>query len=488
MEDQLKSLKVTRLKELKGSMAFNFLTIKPFNLILLTSIIFHLSSIPAWAVEMKFNGQARLRFFYTNNLSDAHSGKEKVCPNLDGDLNQTCDDQEIFKDAQFRLKMTAAKGITTGVAVVDFLSQKDDENVATLSPSDQTIHTGNWRLGSEGFGGGLDSIVLREGYLRATFPALSVIIGRQGIHLGHGLILDDTADALVVAIPAGSVGFTLGDIKLVESESLLNGNGDTEIYFAHMAWVPQPNAVMELFLIRLQDRGPNLTFNGVCKDPNDTPPASQSCEIKEDLGGDLMRLFVVGWTLNTKADRYHLGFEADHLTGRIVKAGEDIRLRGFNSLIKIKIPWPVAQIRLTGVYASGQKINDIGNKLNINAISPNFVLGNILVNNEFNSDRDGGNIGGLTAIRLAAERPLQGDFHGELALIWARLTQRPALDIDQDLGWEIDFNTTYPFDDHLLWKADFGILLTGEGWQGIYGDPEADNHQIKLSTRLVYTF
>ena len=150
-------------------------------------------------------------------------------------------------------------------------------------------------------------------------------------------------------------------------------------------------------------------------------------------------------------------------------AAESIRIRGFNALLEIKLLGPIANVGLTGIYASGQDPGDHpaagGDDINVNAISANYVLGNILVNNEITSDRDGGSIGGLTAIRLTLERPFWNRLDGELVVIWAQLTESPGSGIDSDLGWEIDFNTTYPFSDHLVWKSGLGILFSGEAWE-----------------------
>jgi len=469
-----------------------------FLLFSLTSCILHLTSDIAGAAEVQFSGEVRLRGFYTNNLSDARNRDGDLCPGPDGILDETCDDEEAFSDARFRLKMTAAEGIATGVAVVDFFSQ-EGRTVAALSRT-ATVETGNWRLGGEGFGGSLDTLFLREGYLRASFPWLNVLLGRQRIQLGHSLVLDDTADALVLAVPAGPASLTFGDLKLVESDSDNTGGGsDTDTYFSHLAWVPTTDVVTTLFLIYLRDPGPSLIFNGVCEDPEITPPTFQSCTLS-DLGDDQMRLYILGWTLDKQSGLFRFGLEADLLNGSISTdettdlnpTGEDIKLRGLNGLVQMSLIWPSLQIGLTGVYASGQGSEDSpqagGKKLNINALSPNFVLGNILINNETESDRDGGNIGGLTAVKLALGGRAGQKLQAEAAVLWAQLTERPAPGVDRDLGWEFDLNGIYPLDDHLIWTSGFGILLTGEGWQGIYGDPDATNHQIKLATKLVYTF
>ena len=219
------------------------------------------------AAEMDLEGEVQVRGFYTQNLSDAHSGNSKECPGPDGELgtgDDTCDDQEAFNDIRFRLRIKAAHGIAAGVAVVDLFSQ-EGENVATLSPeSSTTVETGFWRMGSEGPGAGLTTIVLREGYLQFTLPRASMVIGRQGIHLGHGLILDDTVDALVVLIPAGQVGLTFGNVKLVEADSDIGGDLDTDIYFSNVSWTPSPSAVTNFFIVYLRDRGPDLAIKGFC--------------------------------------------------------------------------------------------------------------------------------------------------------------------------------------------------------------------------------
>jgi hypothetical protein len=463
---------------------------------LLSIIHYQLSTINAWAVEVTFGGEVRLRGFYTNNLSDAHSDDEDVCPGSDGVLDESCDDQEAFNDARFRLRMTAAEGIATGVAVVDFLSQEGRSVSAfTRSPGEE-VQTGNWRMGGEGFGGSLETLFLREAYLHASFSWLNLVLGRQTIRLGHSLILDDTADALVLAIPAGPVSLTFGDLRLIEADGdATSFKADADAYFSHLAWALPSGTVTSLFAVYLRDPGPGLVFNGFCKDPLAAPPAQQSC-VLSDLGDDQMKLYIVGWTLDRQSGLFRIELEADLLRGLLSTnkatalnpAGEDIKLRGVNGLAGMSLIWTNLQLGLTGVYASGQPSEDLGEELNVNALSPNFVFGNILVNNETRSDRDGGNIGGLIAIKLTVGGPVLKKLNGEAAVLWARLTEKPSPGAEQDLGWEFDLNTSYPFDDHLNWTTGLGILMTGEGWQGIYGDPDATNNQIKLSTKLIYSF
>ena len=454
-----------------------------------------LGSIFVEAAEIKLNGELRYRAFYSDNLSDAHDHNGPSCPDSDGTLDQSCDDQEAFSDLRFRAKMTASQGIASGVVMVDFLSQVGTD-VATLSATSGRDETGNWRLGSEGSGDDVTTVVLREAYLRVTLPWFTAQAGRHAIHLGHSLIFDDVADAITLAIPAGPVGITFGNLKLVESATKMGtSSSDSDIYFANASWTVRPTVVTSLFFLTLQDRGPSLTLHGVCQDPAGVPPAFQSCAV-EDLGNDRAQLLVGGLTLDIKRERFYLGFEVDLLQGGIETrditdlnpGGNNLDLKGLNALLELEFRWPFLIVGLTGVYASGQDVSRLDDEININAISANYVLGNILVNNEMDSDRDGGSIGGLTAVRLSLQKNLRDQLVGEFVVIWARMTERPAPGIDPELGWEFDLNATYTFDDYLVWVSGIGFLLVDEAWEGVYGDPFAEDNLIKVSTKFIFTF
>ena len=457
-------------------------------------LIYWMGSNLVLAAEVKLNGELRYRAFYSNNLSDAHDHNGPSCPDSDGTLDQSCDDQEAFSDLRFRAKMTASQGIASGVVMVDFLSQEGTD-VATLSATSGTDETGNWRLGSEGSGDDITTVVLREAYLRITLPRFTAQAGRHAIHLGHSLIFDDVADAITLAIPAGPVGLTFGNLKLVESATKMGTGNDSDIYFANASWTVRPTVVTSLFFLTLQDRGPNLILNSVCQDPTGVPPAFQTCAI-EDLGDDRAQLLVGGLTLDIKKERFYMGFEVDLLQGEIETRGitdlnpegNNLDLKGLNTLLELEFRWPFLIVGLTGVYASGQDVSRLDDEININAISANYVLGNILLNNEMDSDREGGSIGGLTAVRLSLQKTLRDQLVGEFVVIWARMTERPAPGIDPELGWEFDLNATYTFDDHLVWVSGIGTLLVGEAWEGIYGDPSAEDNLIKASTQFIFTF
>jgi hypothetical protein len=439
-----------------------------------------LGMAPARAADIDFGGEFRVRGFSTNNLSD---------------LNSHINDTEAFVDGRVRLKVSATQGIATGVVMVDFFNGNQGQDVATLNSSAVGDGTGNRTLGSEGFGGSLDSIRLKEGYLRVSWPAFHLVVGRQAVTLGHGLILDDWVDAVSVAIPMGWASLTFSDL-IIDNQD--NGSDNTSGYLADLNISPTSGFRSGLFLFYLNDRGPNLNFN---ETPYFFPcgiATLDSCPLS-DFGNDKASLSIVGWTMDGKGESYDWATELNYLNGAIRTndptalnpAAQKIGMRGSNALIRVGwIPGAV-DVHLTGIYASGQNPNDlppVGHKLNINAVSANFVLGNILVNNETISDRDGGSIGGLTAGKLAVGwRPVT-QVRTELAWILARLTERPASDASRVLGSEFDANASWQLEHDLLLTGGFGILLPGEAWMTLLADSRAKNSAIKLSTALNYKF
>ncbi len=443
--------------------------------------------LPARAAEMKFGGEFRTRGFYTNNLTDLNSGK---------------DDQEAFNDARFRLKVSATEGLATGVVLIDFFSGSQGQDVAALNSTSTGDRTGDRVLGSEGFGRSLDVIRLKEGYLRVSWPLLHLVVGRQGVTLGQGLILDDTADAVSVAIPMGWASLTFVDLLI---DTPPGGSGNTSAYLANLNLSPSADFGSSLFALLLKDRGPNLFYTPSFSIPANllpVPPCvavtAHGCNLS-DFGDDQAVLAVLGWAMDHHGPSFRWATELNYLKGSIRTdqavamnpSARGIDLRGGNALGQFGWTGQRTDIQLTGIYSTGQKPNDLpptGHKLNINAISPNFVLGNILVNNETVSDRDGGNIGGLTAAKLAIGWRPGGMIRAELAGIRAQMTERPAAGESRDLGWELDANASWQMDPHLLLTGGFGILFPGDAWMTLKADPAATDHMIKASTKLIYTF
>lgn len=447
-----------------------------------------------YAADINIGGEFRSRAFYTQNLSDAHGHRDNsVCPGGDlssGTIDDTnCDDQEAFADIRVRMKVTASQGMATGVVLVDFFNDHRGQDAATLNTGATGSGTGDHVLGGSGFGRSLDTVSLREAYLRVSWPAMHFIAGRYGFKLGNGLILDDTADAVTIAIPATWATFTFSQL-LLDTNS--RGSGNTTLYLSNLSMAPYTKFKTGLFGFFLNDRGPNLVMNPC------VPGSTVGCPITV-FGDDQMVLTGLGWTMDFKGKTFHWATELDYLKGTIRTknpaprnpSGDDISLRGINALAQLGWTGRAMDAELTGIYGSGQDPEDYpgtGDRININAISPNFVLGNILVNNETTSDRDGGDIGGLSAGKMAIGWRPDPMVRLEAVGIVAWLSEKPLTGESRYLGWEVDGNLSWEIERDLRLEAGLGFLFTGGGWKNLLNDPGAGGTIVKGSTKLVYSF
>jgi hypothetical protein len=248
----------------------------------------------------------------------------------------------------------------------------------------------------------------------------------------------------------------------------------------------------------LKDRGPNLSFNQSAFFAPCGFGTPSSCPLT-DFGTNEASLATVGLSMDQQLTAFRWAAELDYLTGSITThdptalnpSARKISMQGMNALGQVGWTGNRYDGLFTALYATGQKAGNLppgGDKLNINSISPNFVLGDILVNNENVSDRDGGDVGGLTAVKLALGWKATPLFRAELAAIWAQLTEAPANNAPRNLGREFDLNASWQLEPRLLLTAGAGVLFPGGGWKTLFVDPQANDNMIKISTKLTYTF
>ncbi|MFY9268970.1 MAG: hypothetical protein WAO55_04385, partial [Candidatus Manganitrophaceae bacterium] len=216
------------------------------------------------------------------------------------------------------------------------------------------------------------------------------------------------------------------------------------------------------------------------------------------------------WTLGLTADGtfgpVNLGAEFNYLTGKMEKVGggPDVDLEGMNVLLKGGAKVASADAGLTLLYTSGDK--NKSDKANINGISGNFVLANILVNDNINSDREGqcasingsrigtgsrGCVGGagITAVKASFGLPglVTENCYTEAAVIWAQTTKEIASGAKKDLGIEVDLNHKHKIDDNLSIGVNLGYLVSGDAWKSTNVNNNAHN-QVKGVIFLNYMF
>lgn len=433
-----------------------------------------------YAAALNFGGDFRVRGIYGENLFDADDSK---------------DDSVAFGDARFRLKISATSGMTTAVTVVDYSNAYNEPGNAACPDGDgvaDACATGNYRLGSTNFGNSYGIVGVREAYLKLDFGMSQFAFGRKQFKLGNSLILDDTMDAIAAKIEAKPVDIVLATGKLHESNATgISGDtgGDTDIYLLKADFThdyPKEESVyggphaVGLFMTYLKDRGPKFL----------------EADDKTDL-------ITYGVTANGVFGPMTVTFEVDVLDGKQNNTGatQDVDLSGFNLLVGGGANVGGTPANLTFLYTSGEEPGDIYNT-NINGISGNYVLGNLLGNSS-NNDRagkcasvKGGRIGsgsssciggfGYTAVKLGVGLPkMSPNFKGDVAIIWARTTENATLDAEKDLGIELDVNATHKLDEHVSVSVKLGYLFSGDAWKTI---GPGDDDQMKGLASINYTF
>jgi hypothetical protein len=510
----------------------------------------------ASAVDLQIHGEYRIRAFDMNNVFDARSGGNSAagCGTPPG----SCNDQMRFIDQRFRLTTTAGAGITSGVVTLDFLNTNDTTRPTSYltEPSVSGSGTGDYRFGTAGFGGSLNAVGVREAYLEMAFPELTLIAGRQHVVLGHSIVYDDVADGVTAVLP---VAFWHGQLS-VSALEIFNDNAtmpfgsgnNTNLYLVNMQMNPSPPHAFNVYGGVLRDRGPTL-LNGLIYGAMQTdgvplvPPGT-------NLSPATGTVFLAGAAYDTRVGPSTFSFEFDAMRGfidSVPAAGGPVSLslEGFDLMAAQTIDTGPVTLGLMIVYASGSGQDDFGevgkspSGINMTDISPNFVLGNILVNNEAFSDRDGttlqnggflcpngtraaaGQCGalnqggaGLIAVKLSAGGEVAQGLRLDGAAIYAKTVDpvipnidstspnyctptygppppgsppNPSCKVDDRLGWELDLNASYQADANLMIKAGGAFLIADNAFSGLYNNDftKYDSSWItKLYVKVVYRF
>lgn len=438
---------------------------------------FFLQTASLYAADVKFEGDFRVRGIYADNLSDA---------------DDDADDQQAFADGRFRLRTTATAGITSGVVTVDFTNSFNDS--ATDNPACPNVGggaadscaTGNYRFGTANFGNSYNIFGVREAYLTLDLNMVKLAFGRKPFRLGHSMVLDDTMDAVVGKFMVGGFEVMLANGKLLDSNSGGSSGStgsDTDLYIAKTGFTHGDAHNVGIFVTYLNDR--DRQFLGAAVPIPGVAPG---------LDGDAT-LWGGGITLDGKFGAINLGAEFDYFTGEISN-GTTTDIEGWNALVGVGVMVGPAYLNVTGLYTTGDD-DPTDDELNINGISGNFVLGNILINDTLSSDRDGqcpsvggARIGsggascvgglGVTGLKVSAGFELMKG-QTEVAAIWAETTEELAGG-DSDLGIEIDLNHKHKLDDNASIAVKLGYLLSGDAFG------EDPDNQVKGIVALNYLF
>jgi hypothetical protein len=460
-------------------------------LIVAVGLVTWLTALPLYAVDVNFSGEFRVRSFWTDNLTDGNSG------------GGAADDMARFNDQRFRLKTTIKAGVTTGVVVLDFGNCFVGTDVATFNgPGGGATATGDCRFGAGGFGGSFNTVGVREAYLHIDLSNVGLILGRQRIKVGHGIVLDDITDAITVVLPMGSTTITGSMLQLVDATDALGLttgiNHDTTVWLINVG-MDQKSHVINLYDAFLYDQNASGVSPTVLNVIYPTGVAAPFVFTTADK----LWLNIIGASLDVHNGPMALAFEGSYTIGAVSNwtAGKDARVNGWNLMGDATVDAGGAKVGGTVVYASGQSQSGV-NEANVADISGNYQLGNILLNNEQLSDRDGGSLGGgfagmgILAVKLHADMvPTQkltvggAAIYAQTAELCSPLTCGGPTN-SRTIGYELDANAKYAIDDNLAFSAGAGYLITAAGAKEFYGGigGPADSNLWKLSAKAVFTF
>jgi hypothetical protein len=442
--------------------------------------------------SVKFSGEFRTRGFYTHDL-------------LPGD--------EAFGDMRFRLKTKASSEYATGVIVADFVNGYCAPSVATVQSAlpldsglgtvsiipdtidDATgcpvgkVSTGNGRFGTgTAFGHSLNIVGVQEAYLLVSIKDFKVAAGRKYYRLGHGMVLSDTATGGAGRKAFGPVTVTVADLNLGDPVAIGVGTGtanDSDFYLLKVTDTPPAGSSpygkekYHAYFGWLTDPNGNLTYNS-------HGAGSFGANFEAKLG-------LIGWALNQYSYRTGgpvIDFEWNYIWGDVKGAGAaDPKISGMSAMAGSTI----GPLGLTFVYGSGQnpaKNPAAGGDLNVNALSANYTLGNILLDTSKDSDREGGSpdIGrrGLMALK-GSYKIMDTESHSmDVSAIVAKTTEDASATVtSHDLGVEIDGNAAFQLDKNFQIAAGAGYLFAGKAWSVFSGNK---SDPLKLHIAAILSF
>jgi hypothetical protein len=398
-------------------------------------------------------------------------------------------------------------GVTTGVVVLDLGNCFVGADVATINGGFAAggTTTGDCRFGAAGMGGSFNTVGVREAHLDIDLSNFRALLGRQTVKLGHGIVLDDTVDAITLVIPMGGATLTGSLLQVADVADALGFpgadiNNDTSVWLVNLG----------------MDHGSHIIniYDALVYDQAGAPVTGFSTSYPTGVIGagvfltaDKIWYNILGLSLDVKSGSMALAAEASYTTGQIsnFSGSGDARVKGWNLMGDATVDTGGAKVGATFVYAAGTEQNATKD-VTADDISGNFQLGNILLNNEMTTDRDGGSLGGglagmgITAIKAHVSMMPSDKLTVSGALIYALTTELCNGTVgalacggmgSREIGTEVDLNAAYAVDSNLTFAAGAGYLFTGDGAQDFYSSlvaAGADSDIWKLSAKVVFTF
>jgi len=452
-----------------------------------------LTALPLYAAEINFSGEFRVRGFWTDNLADGNAG---------GGVNE---DAARFNDARFRLKTAIKAGVTTGVVVLDFGNCIPGADASTFNAFNTLAFgtfTGDCRFGTGGLGQSFNVVGVREAHIQIDLKSVKAILGRQTLKLGHGIVFDDTGDAITLVFGQNGTIFTGSMVQIADNTdaSVLpttSVHKDTTLWVLNVG-MDHKDHVVNLYNALLYDQNTSGSTAVTFIYPTSLVAPGFGTAPMGILGLGGLWLNILGVSVDADSGPMKLALEGSYSIGRglALPGFADARLHGWNLMADATMDAGGAKIGGTFVAAAGHDPSGV-NEASVSDISGNFQLGNILLNNEQMSDREGGSLGGgftgpgITAVKAHVSTMPSDKLTVGGALIYA-LSERVCQACGRVVGLEVDANAAYEVDDNLTLSAGAGYLIPGDGTEDFYSiinaSGSSDNPLWKMVARAVFTF
>jgi hypothetical protein len=433
---------------------------KKFLNIFFAAALILVSAQSLYAADFKFNGEYRVRGYDYNTLTGVGNGG----------------DGSDYLDQRFLLTGNVTQGMTTGVVELQLLD--------TTNNGANAINQGGDILGSNGattsnikHGG------VHQAYMNVTFPMANLMAGRRIVKLGHGIVLNETADNLALSLPLQMLSIDLAYLKLSEVDSFQasgKNTNETSGYLLNLGLKPVENWSFSAFYVD------NIT--------NVQGPA------------DNTNVTALGITADGQAGPLGVNLEFDTFGGN---AGPNSSNKGTNLLLNFSGDVAIAKIGIAYFRVTGASANS--NDVSTNSIAGDFVGGHgILLNDQ---SRYGGGVNVNTRLvdsgaPLYTNNPLlNNNFHAlklygvtkptmdsEAGIEIYPLVQLVDSDVSKPVVGTTDTNVGQEFNIYGGYNIDKNLKLTGVIAYFNAGDVLKDlgggnaTNITKFNAALTYTF
>ncbi|MHB8483185.1 MAG: hypothetical protein ACYDBV_10730, partial [Nitrospiria bacterium] len=328
--------------------------------------------------------------------------------------------------------------------------------------------------------------LVHQAYLNVQTPAGNLYAGRRLIKLGHGLILNDTADNIAFHLPVGFFDFDLGYLKLQEPDSVNYGSNDNY----------DRNGIIFNSSLKLNETD-SLEFFYASEDQRAT-----------GLMIDDTHVLVVGFSGDARIAGIDWSAEFDTLSGFDGDLKVNLPRAGMNVFLKGSMPVSFGRVGIEILRIRGNAIGETP----YNSLAGDFVGGNgILLNDQ---TRFGGGIDLNHGMADMADpsgylSSLSHNFQsvkGSLTLnpikklivsmeffpLVTVIDRQVAGLTNEKIGMEANITGTYPIIGEIL-KISGGVAYFKAGdvmreIAAITGIPSVADDVVKSRLSLVYTF